>query len=69
MNSERIQTTLRFAGDWPWWAGIGAALLGALADHTSIVYVFKVCAWLPLLGILTVFLPDTKGAVRLPGQQ
>ena len=41
-------------------AGIGAALLGALADHTSIQYVFKVCAWLPLLGILTIFLPDTK---------
>jgi FSR family fosmidomycin resistance protein-like MFS transporter len=41
-------------------AGIGAALLGVLADHTSILYVFKVCAWLPLIGVLTVFLPDTK---------
>jgi MFS transporter, FSR family, fosmidomycin resistance protein len=44
-------------------AGIGAALLGMLADHTSITYVFKVCAWLPLLGILTIFLPDTKKSI------
>jgi FSR family fosmidomycin resistance protein-like MFS transporter len=43
-------------------AGIGAALLGMLADHTSIEYVFQVCAWLPLIGVLTVFLPDTKKA-------
>jgi FSR family fosmidomycin resistance protein-like MFS transporter len=41
-------------------AGIGAALLGRLADNTSIEYVFQVCAWLPLIGVLTVFLPDTK---------
>ncbi len=41
-------------------AGIGAALLGMLADRTSIEYVFQVCAWLPLLGILTILLPDTK---------
>jgi len=34
-------------------AGIAAALLGRLADHTSINFVFKVCAWLPLLGLLT----------------
>ncbi|HWB06153.1 MAG TPA: MFS transporter [Verrucomicrobiales bacterium] len=43
-------------------AGIGAALLGVLADHTSIEYVFQVCAWLPLIGVLTAFLPDTKKA-------
>jgi FSR family fosmidomycin resistance protein-like MFS transporter len=41
-------------------AGIGAALLGKLADATSIEHVFNVCAWLPLIGVLTVFLPDTK---------
>ena len=40
--------------------GIGAAVLGHLADATSIGYVFTVCAWLPAIGILTVFLPDTK---------
>ncbi|GAB3969475.1 MFS transporter [Spirosoma terrae] len=42
--------------------GLGSALLGKLADYTSITYVFDVCAFLPLLGILTAFLPnlDTK---------
>lgn len=39
-------------------AGIGSAVLGAIADRTSIFFVFDVCAWLPLLGLLTVFLPD-----------
>lgn len=38
--------------------GIGSALLGTLADHTSIQYVFKVCAFLPLIGLLTWFLPN-----------
>ncbi|MGN6400460.1 MAG: MFS transporter [Flavisolibacter sp.] len=38
--------------------GIGSAILGALADHTSIQYVYKVCAFLPLIGLLTGFLPD-----------
>lgn len=39
-------------------AGIGSALLGVLADHTSIFFVFQVCAYLPLLGLLTWLLPD-----------
>jgi FSR family fosmidomycin resistance protein-like MFS transporter len=39
-------------------AGIGAAALGRLADATSIDYVYQVCAFLPLLGLLTVFLPN-----------
>ncbi len=38
-------------------AGLGSALLGYLADHTSIEYVFKVCAYLPLIGIMTGLLP------------
>ena len=42
-------------------AGIAAAGLGRLADHTSIEHVFALCAWLPLLGLLTVFLPDVEG--------
>lgn len=41
--------------------GIGSALLGWLADHTSISYVFQVCAYLPLIGIVTGFLPNIKG--------
>lgn len=40
--------------------GIGSALLGVLADHTSINYVFSVCAFLPLIGLLTGFLPNIK---------
>jgi FSR family fosmidomycin resistance protein-like MFS transporter len=41
--------------------GIGSAVLGELADHTSIEFVFSVCAYLPLLGLLTGFLPDVEG--------
>ena len=41
-------------------AGIGSAFLGRLADHTSIEYVFKVCAWMPLIGLLTGFLPEVE---------
>lgn len=38
--------------------GIGSALLGKLADTTSINYVFSICAFLPLIGLLTGFLPN-----------
>ena len=37
--------------------GIGAALLGRLADRTSIIYVYQVCAFLPAIGLLAGFLP------------
>jgi FSR family fosmidomycin resistance protein-like MFS transporter len=40
--------------------GLGAAVLGWLADATSIEFVYRICAFLPLLGILTVFLPDVE---------
>lgn len=40
--------------------GIGSALLGKLADSTSIEYVFNVCAFLPLIGLLTGFLPNIE---------
>jgi len=39
-------------------AGIAAALLGKLADHRGIEAVYHVCSFLPLLGIVTMFLPD-----------
>ena len=42
--------------------GIGAALLGQLADATSIETVYNVCAFLPLIGLLTAFLPTIKKA-------
>jgi MFS transporter, FSR family, fosmidomycin resistance protein len=38
--------------------GVGAAALGALADATSIRFVFQVCAFLPALGLLAALLPD-----------
>jgi len=38
--------------------GIGAALLGKLADATNIRFVYHVCSFLPAVGILTAFLPD-----------
>lgn len=40
--------------------GLGSALLGVLADHTSINYVFQVCAFLPLIGIITGLLPNLE---------
>ncbi len=42
--------------------GIGAAILGKLADLTSITVVYHVCAFLPAIGILTAFLPDLEPA-------
>ncbi len=42
-------------------AGIGSAVLGKVADHQGINYVFQICAYLPLIGLLTVFLPDIEG--------
>lgn len=49
-------------------AGIGAAALGRLADLTSIDHVYKLCAFLPAIGLLTVFLPDI-GRTRPPEQR
>jgi FSR family fosmidomycin resistance protein-like MFS transporter len=40
--------------------GLGAAVLGWLADATSIRFVYEVCAFLPAIGILTAFLPDPR---------
>lgn len=40
--------------------GIGSALLGKLADITSIGFVYKVCSFLPLIGLITGFLPNLK---------
>src|SRR5690606_5070311 len=44
--------------------GLGSAVLGKLADLTSIGFVFKVCAFLPLLGITTALLPNVGGRKR-----
>ena len=38
--------------------GLSAAGLGLIADATSVTFVFRACAWLPALGLLTALLPD-----------
>lgn len=45
--------------------GLGSAILGALADQKGIIYVYQVCAFLPLIGLLTGFLPDIGGRRRI----
>jgi FSR family fosmidomycin resistance protein-like MFS transporter len=44
--------------------GLGAAVLGELADHTSIEFVYQVCAYLPAIGLLAVFLPKLPRHTR-----
>jgi FSR family fosmidomycin resistance protein-like MFS transporter len=44
--------------------GLGAAALGKLADHTSIEFVYQVCAFLPAIGLLAVFLPKMPQHAR-----
>ena len=44
--------------------GIGAGALGELADLTSIELVYKVCSYLPAIGLVAVFLPNLETAVR-----
>ncbi|GKQ55960.1 MFS transporter [Bradyrhizobium sp. Ce-3] len=44
--------------------GLGAAVLGKLADHTSIAFVYQLCSFLPAIGLLAVFLPKMPKAVR-----
>ncbi len=40
--------------------GIGAAVLGGLADRHGIEYVYRICAYLPLLGMVAAFLPNIE---------
>jgi len=44
--------------------GLGAAVLGKLADHTGIAFVYHLCAFLPALGLLAVFLPKMPQHAR-----
>jgi FSR family fosmidomycin resistance protein-like MFS transporter len=44
--------------------GLGAAALGKLADYTSIEFVYQICAFLPAIGLLTVFLPKMSQHTR-----
>jgi FSR family fosmidomycin resistance protein-like MFS transporter len=45
--------------------GIGAALVGQLADVTGIQFVFKLCSFLPAIGLLAAFLPHVTAAKRV----
>ena len=45
-------------------AGVGAAVLGRLADATSIDFVYRICAFLPAIGLLTAFLPNLGRPAR-----
>jgi FSR family fosmidomycin resistance protein-like MFS transporter len=50
--------------------GIGSAVLGRLADHTSLNLVYQVCSFLPAIGILTAFLPNLEPSkIRMPPRQ
>lgn len=40
--------------------GLGSAILGKIADNNSIEYVFRICAFLPLIGVITGFLPNIE---------
>jgi FSR family fosmidomycin resistance protein-like MFS transporter len=44
--------------------GLGAAVLGKIADHAGIAFVYQVCAFLPAIGLLAVFLPRLPRAAR-----
>ena len=45
--------------------GLGAAVLGKVADHTGIAFVYQICSFLPAIGLLAVFLPKMpQQAVR-----
>jgi MFS transporter, FSR family, fosmidomycin resistance protein len=46
--------------------GIGAAVLGELADWTSIEFVYRVCSFLPMIGLLTIFLPNVEHSLPIP---
>lgn len=46
--------------------GIAAAVLGVIADHQGVEFVYRLCAWMPLMGVLTIFLPREAAMVAVP---
>lgn len=50
-------------------AGVSALILGYLADHTSVAFVYKVCAFVPALGVLAALLPDVRPGGAVPRVQ
>nr|MBP6139841.1 MFS transporter [Bacteroides sp.] len=45
-------------------AGVASAILGNVADSKGIEYVYEICAYMPLLGLVTYFLPNLKKSDR-----
>ena len=45
-------------------AGVGAAVLGQVADHSGVATVYHICSFLPAIGLLTAFLPKLEPAHR-----
>ena len=45
--------------------GIGSAFFGWIADMKGVEYIFRLSSWLPLLGIIAVFLPDIRAGRRV----
>jgi FSR family fosmidomycin resistance protein-like MFS transporter len=45
--------------------GVGAAVLGHLADVTSLAFVYRLCSFLPVIGLFAVFLPHLETESRL----
>jgi FSR family fosmidomycin resistance protein-like MFS transporter len=46
-------------------AGIAAAILGGIADARGIEYVYRICAYMPLLGVVALFLPNVRPKIRV----
>jgi FSR family fosmidomycin resistance protein-like MFS transporter len=46
-------------------SGLGAALLGQLADNTSLEFVYRLCSFLPVIGFVAAFLPDVERHLKL----
>lgn len=44
--------------------GLGSALLGWWADHTSVTFIYGICAYLPLIGLIAYFLPDMRAVKK-----
>ena len=62
-RARRIAQSAAYGGGFGI-AGIGAAVLGWLADLTSIEFVYHICAFLPAIGLLAAFLPETAKPKR-----
>jgi FSR family fosmidomycin resistance protein-like MFS transporter len=46
-------------------SGLGAALLGQLADYTSLEFVYRLCSFLPAIGLVAAFLPDVERHLKI----